>query len=92
MSLHDDADHLRRRAAGLRDLAARLSTTPALRLDDVAGPDTWRTPRADLCRQVHAANRTQLLRAIEDLHHRARRLDRRAHELEALGAVRGPVA
>lgn len=77
-----DPDQLRRRAASLRDLAARLATTPALTLDGVAGHDTWDSPRAELCRRLWRANRAQLLAAIDDLHARARRLDRQADHVE----------
>lgn len=79
-----DPGHLRARARDLRNLADTIERTPAMTLDTHAGPDTWRTPRADLCRWILGSNQAQVRRAADDLRWSARRLEQRAAELDAL--------
>jgi hypothetical protein len=74
--------NLRARADGLRALAAHLERTPAVTLAEVAGPDTWQSPRVEVCREILRANLAQLARAVEDLRWTAHRLDTRAADLE----------
>jgi hypothetical protein len=87
----DDPSLLRRRATTLRSLAGTIESTPAMSLETHAGPDTWRTPRADLCRWILVVNQSQVHRAADELRWSAHRLERRATEIEleriALGGV-----
>ncbi|TVR26552.1 MAG: hypothetical protein EA389_05195 [Ilumatobacter sp.] len=91
MSTHDP-DHLRRRARTLRTLATTIESTPAMALDAHAGSDTWRTPRADLCRWILSTNQAQVHRAAEELRWDAHRLERRAAEIELERAALGGVS
>jgi hypothetical protein len=88
MSQHDPTQ-LRQRARTLRSLADAIESTPAMSLETHAGPDTWRTPRADLCRWILGTNQAQIHRAADDLRWNAHRLERRAAEIEAERAARG---
>lgn len=88
MSQHDPTQ-LRQRAHTLRSLAVTIEATPAMSLETHAGTDTWRTPRADLCRWVLDTNQAQVHRAADDLRWNAHRLDRRAAEIEATRAALG---
>lgn len=86
---HHDPTHLRARARTLRTLADSIERTPAMSLDAHAGPDTWRTPRADLCRWILGSNQAQVHRAADELRWSAHRLDRQAAELDATRALTG---
>ncbi|MCU0259526.1 MAG: hypothetical protein MUE78_00775 [Ilumatobacteraceae bacterium] len=79
-----DAHHLRDRARALRALATEIERTPAMSLDRHAGPDTWRTPRADLCRAVLRTGQHQLHRAADELRWVAHRLELEAASVEAV--------
>lgn len=87
--MSDHPNELRRRAHVLRVLADRIEATPAMSLDAHAGPDTWRTPRGDLCCWILGANQTQAHRAADDLRWNAHRLDERAAEIENEWATLG---
>ncbi len=80
--MSEHPNELRRRARVLRVLAGRIETTTAMSLDAHAGPDTWRTPRGDLCRWILGANQSQVHRAADDLRWSAHRLEQRAAEIE----------
>ncbi|CAN5552364.1 hypothetical protein BH23ACT3_BH23ACT3_03680 [soil metagenome] len=82
MSRHDPTQ-LRQRAQTLRTLARTIESNPAMSLEAHAGPDTWRTPRADLCRWILSTNQAQIHRAADDLRWNAHRLERLAAEIEA---------
>jgi hypothetical protein len=82
MSTHTDPDHLRRRARSLSAFAGQLEALRAMRLQNFAGPDTWHTPRADLCRHLLGANQAQVRAAIDELRQGAVQLERRAMEAE----------
>ncbi len=75
---------LRRRADALREFALRIEHLPVLRLDHLAGADTWQGPRAELCRATLAANQHQLHVAADELRSHALRLAREADRLDAL--------
>lgn len=75
--------HLRARARSLRSFADRIEHSAAMRLDQHAGPETWHSPRADLCRWVLGINRSQLQRGADELRVHAHRLDQQAADLEA---------
>lgn len=76
-----------RRLLDQRDAVTRLARQfddcPLLHLDTVAGPDTWSGPLADSFRADLTAYQQRLGAAAEDLRQRARRLDRRAADVEA---------
>jgi hypothetical protein len=82
MTPTERAEHLRRRARGLRDLAAEIEALPIMDLDRHAGDDTWRGPRAELCRSTLAANQRQLARSVDDLRWHATQLEEQADHLE----------
>lgn len=88
MSTHESA-RLRARARLLRSLATTIETTPAMSLDVHAGSDTWRTPRADLCRWILSSNQAQAHRMVEGLRWDAHRLERQATEIELGNAALG---
>lgn len=77
------AQLLRSRARSLRTLADRIERSAAMRLDQHAGPETWHSPRADLCRWVLGINRSQLQRSVDELRVHAHQLDRQAAEIDA---------
>jgi hypothetical protein len=70
----------------LRALAAHLECTPAVTLAEVAGPDTWQSPRVEMCRGILRANLTQLARAVDELRWTAHRLEIQAADLEVARA------
>ena len=82
----DTAEHLRRRAGHLRRLADTIDSTPATRLEHLAGDDTWRGPRPSLCAGLLRQNLVQLHRAADELRWQAYVFERRA---EALGLLAG---
>lgn len=79
-----NAADLRERARRLRQLACLIESTPAMRLDLLAGDDTWRGPRPRLCRDLLERNLAQLHRAADDLRWHAYLLDQRAVAADAL--------
>jgi len=81
-----DAVHLRERARRLRQLAHLIEATPAMRLEGLAGDDTWRGARPRLCRDLLERNLAQLHRAADDLRWHAYLLDQRAVAADALPA------
>jgi hypothetical protein len=82
------ANQLRRRARHLRDLATAIERLPVMSLDTHAGGDTWRGPRADLCRSTLRTNQHQLHGVADDLRWHAHRFDGQADELDAIDAAR----
>jgi hypothetical protein len=79
-----DAHELRERARTLRSLASEIERGPAMSLDRHAGPETWRTPRAELCRSVLRTGQRQLHQAAEELRWIAHRLESEAASCERL--------
>jgi len=79
---------LRQRAATLRDLAGSIERSIVMTLE-LAGDETWSTPRARLCEAMLARNLHQLHRAADDLRDTAFRMHARAGELEHSLRVRG---
>ena len=79
---HPYASVLRQRAATLRDLARSIERSIVMTLDELAGDQTWSTPRARLCEAMLARNLHQLHRAADDLRDTAFRMHTRAGELE----------
>jgi hypothetical protein len=90
MSQHDPTQ-LRQRARILRTLAGTIESNPAMSLETHAGPDTWRTPRADLCRWILGTNQAQAQRAVDDLRWSAHRLEQQAADIETGQAAFGGV-
>jgi hypothetical protein len=86
MTPTDRAAHLRRRASQLRELATDIEALPIMRLGRYGDDDTWRGPRAALCRATLTANQRQLHTAAEDLRWHAYRLDQQAAELDVVVA------
>ncbi len=78
---------LRQRAAALRALATTIEGTPAMSLEHLAGDETWRGPRPQLCQSVLIANLAQLHAAVDDLRSQAWHLEREANELERAEAA-----
>jgi hypothetical protein len=86
------ADLLRERARHLRELAETIESMPVMRLEHHADDDTWRGPRASLCRSTLAVNQQQLHRAADDLRLHAYRFEHRAAELDVLARSQVGVA
>lgn len=80
----DPTDRLLERAHRLRRLAERLSRLAALALGDIAGEDTWRGPRPDLCRTMLEHNSRQIRRRSEELLATAREMERRVETARTL--------
>lgn len=78
------AADLRRRAAVLRAFADRIEHLPVLRLDHLAGEDTWSGPRPELCRATLASNQHQLYAAADELRWYALRFEREADQLDSV--------
>ena|GEM_PF-698838 len=78
------ADQLRRRAAELRALATTIEAGPVMRLEQLAGDDTWRGLRPTLCRTLLATNVHQLHQAADDLRWQAWLFEQRADELDVI--------
>lgn len=55
-------------------------------LAEVAGPETWQSPRADVCRWILGINQGQVHRAVEELRWTAHRFEISAVEIETLRA------
>jgi hypothetical protein len=79
---HPYASALRQRAECLRDLARSIERSLVMTLDDVAGDESWSSPRARLCEAMLARNLHQLHQAADDLRDTAFRMHARARELE----------
>ena len=79
---HPHASVLRQRAATLRDLAGSIERSIVMSLEELAGDQTWSSPRARLCEAMLARNLHQLHRAADDLRDTAFRLQARAGELD----------
>lgn len=82
-SPHQHPTQLRHRAEMLRRLAIRLDSIRARDLLALAGPDTWDSPRAELCRELLRSNLAQIDEAGRRLRTDARLLDDRAAIAEA---------
>ena len=78
------ADRLRRRVSELRSLAAAIESSAVMRLEHLAGEDTWRGGRPTLCRTLLTTNLHQLHQAADDLRWQAWLFEQRAAELEAI--------
>jgi hypothetical protein len=72
----------RRRAQHLIELAAAIEESPAFRLLEGAGDDTWRGRRPLLCRNVLASNHRQAVQAADELRWQAWLLEQQATRLE----------
>lgn len=85
----DAAAQLRRRARSLRALASSLEALPMMRLDALAGPDTWRGPVPfDTVEQLRAYQH-RLHSDAETLRRRAWWLDQQATDLERAATLAG---
>jgi hypothetical protein len=79
---NQDASTMRARAQLLRALAVELERTPAMALEQFAGADTWRSPRADECHSELVADQTRIHHAADELRWTALRLERCATDVE----------
>jgi hypothetical protein len=86
---HPYASTLRQRAATLRDLAGSIERSVVMTLHDLAGGDTWSTPRARLCEAMLTRNLHQLHAAADNLRDTAFRMQVRASELDHGVQARG---
>lgn len=77
--------HLRQRAVELRATARAIQHLEVLDLQLHAGTDVWVGPSQQHWDGTLRAHRGQLLRASRELLDHARRLDRRADDLQRLG-------
>lgn len=84
------AARLRARAANLRRYASDLETTPATRLGEHAGEDTWRGGRPHRCRLMLQVHVRHLHEAADELRWQALLLERQAEELERLARLGAP--
>ncbi len=82
MSTATQVTQLRARAAGLRSLASAISSSRALTVYRLAGPQTWVGPTAQACFDALVTLRRQLQTEQQSLRDNARRLDRQADVLE----------
>jgi hypothetical protein len=73
---------LRLRAQNLRGLAAQILQSPVMDLLPLADLQTWSSPRAEACRARLSFQIAQALRAVDELHLIAQRLDQQAVEIE----------
>ena len=80
------AEHLRRRALMLRALSRALQRLDVLELQRSASTDVWVGPSQQHWDDVLRGDRAALLRAGRELHDAARRLERRADDLDRAGA------
>jgi len=81
------AAEYRRRAAALRQLAARLDDTPLLTLHRWAGEDTWSSPRVEACRTQLGIDQARIRAAADELRGHAWRFERQAEVLDAAAAL-----
>jgi hypothetical protein len=79
---NQDASTMRARAQRLRALAVELERTPGMTLEQIAGVDTWRTPRAEACFHLLVVDQTRILHAADDLRWTALQLERGATDVE----------
>lgn len=77
-------EQLRDRAAALRRAATLLQQSGACELHRRAGPETWLGPTPARCLDSLSSMRTAVLNAIDELRDVARRLERRADQLEVV--------
>jgi hypothetical protein len=82
MTTNQDPSKLRMRAGLLRALAVELERTPAMALERFAGPDTWRSPRADACDHELGAAQTRMFHAADDVRWTALQFERCATDIE----------
>jgi hypothetical protein len=82
MSTATQVQQLRARAADARRLASAISSSRALTVYRLAGPETWVGPTAQACCDALLTVRRQLQTQQQSLSDAARRLDRQADELE----------
>lgn len=73
---------LRRRAANLVELAARIERSLVMSLPEFTAYSAFDDTRATLCDRMIARNLHQLHRAADDLRTTARRFEQRADELD----------
>jgi hypothetical protein len=79
------AEHLRRRAVGLRSLARALQALDVLDLHRHAGTDVWVGPSQQHWHDTLQSDRAALVRGGHELLVAARRLERRADDLDLAG-------
>lgn len=82
MSTATQVEQLRARARHVRSVSSALSSSRALTVYSLAGPETWVGPTAQACFDALIAVRRQLQTQQQSLGDTARRLDRQADELE----------
>jgi hypothetical protein len=87
MSTSAEIEHLRARAGDLRLVARRIGASAAATVHRLAGPDTWTGPTAQSCLDDLVAMRRQLESDQRTLDDAARRLERRADELQRLALL-----
>ncbi len=80
-----DADHLRARAHRLRRLARTIEALPVMRLDSLAGDDTWRGPRPLACRNALERDLARLHAAVERLRWHAYTFEQQAAACDVVG-------
>ena len=81
------ATRFRTRAVALRALADRIHRLDVLALHLHAGDDTWVGPSPQRCVAALCHHRITLIAQAEALLSTARRMERRADELDALAAA-----
>jgi hypothetical protein len=91
MSTTPQSQQLRARAAGLRNLSAKIGKSPALTVCSGAGPDTWVGPTPDRCYEALKTIKDQLKKQQSTLLDNAALLEQRATNIENLIPVHGPV-
>lgn len=82
MSMTSQAEKLRATAERLRSLSIRISTSQALTVYRLAGPETWVGPTAQSCCEALVAVRRQLQASQQTLNDTARRLECQAEAIE----------
>jgi len=82
MSTATQVEQLRARARHVRSLSSAISTSRALTVYQLAGPETWVGPTAQACFDALLTVRRQLQTQQQSLRDIARGLDRQADELE----------
>ena len=82
MSTATQVEQLRARARQVRSLSSAISTSRALTVYRLAGPETWVGPTAQACFDDLLTVRRKLQGQLQSLGEIARGLDRQADELE----------
>lgn len=82
MSTPSQAEKLRATAERLRSLSLRISTSQALTVYSLAGPETWVGPTPQSCCEALLAVRRQLQASQKTLTDTARRLEWQAEAIE----------